>query len=454
MLRRWLAPLGYVVALAAGVAVFMLVREAGSGLIAPDPPTGPRFGDAGGPAHLDVLVQVLIALIAIVGSARLLGRVARQLGQPPVIGETIAGLLLGPSFLGHFWPRAQAFVLPPQVSPLIQTLAQVGVILFMFLVGVELDPAHLRKRGGQAIAISHASIVVPFSLGAVLAFYLYPRLGTSDVPFTSFTLFVGISMSVTAFPVLARILSERGLDRSPLGALALTCAAVDDVTAWCLLALIVGVVQSRVSGALTTVALAFVFVATVFLVVRPLVQWIARRIERRGTLSQTALSAVLVLALASALATDAIGIHALFGAFAVGTCVPPESALARELRRRIEDLVAVLFLPVFFALTGTRTHVGLLAGSEWLTCALVVAVACAGKIGGGMIAARFTGLRWYDASKMGLLMNTRGLMELVVLNIGLELHVISPALFTILVIMAVVTTCMTAPLLGKWRGGA
>jgi len=438
------------VLLALGIGSFVLVAGVGAGLTAPPPPPGLRFGQSAGGSRLDLLLHVLIALLVIVGAARLLGRVGRVFGQPPVIGEIIAGLLLGPSFLGRFFPETAAFLLPSQVVPLVHVLAQVGVILFMFLVGVELEPELLRKRGRAAIAISHASIVVPFSLGAVLALVLYPRLGTSDVPFTPFALFLGISMSVTAFPVLARILTERGLDKSPLGALALTCAAVDDVTAWCLLALIVGVVQSRIAGALATAALAIGYLVALVFVIRPLILRLATFIERRGRMSQNFYALMLLIALASALITDAIGIHALFGAFAVGACVPPTSLLGRELRRRTEDLVMVLFLPAFFAFTGLRTQLGLLDGAaSWALCGLIILVACAGKLGGSAAAARLSGLSWRDSSAIGVLMNTRGLMELVVLNIGLDLRVISPTLFAMLVIMAVLTTLMTAPLLSR-----
>ncbi len=441
---------GYLALLGAGLAVFFAVRHSGAQLVAPAALSPERFGDTGGSAHLDLLLHVLVALIAIVGAARVVGRVARVFGQPAVVGEILAGLLLGPSFLGRIAPGVASFILPTQVTPLVQILAQVGVILFMFLVGVELDPAQLRRRGTVALAISHASIVVPFSLGALLALFLYPRLGTADVPFTAFALFLGVSMSVTAFPVLARILAERKLDKSALGVLALTCAAVDDVTAWCLLALILGVVQSHVSGALTMGGLVVVYVGVLLGVVRPLLVRACAIADRRGGLSQSGLAAMMVLVLASALATDAIGIHALFGAFAVGACIPPGSVVARELRRRIEDLVVVLFLPAFFALTGMRTQVGLLGGIADLgLCGLIVLVACAGKLGGSAIAARVVGLSWRDSIAIGVLMNTRGLMELVVLNIGLDLHIISPRLFTMLVIMAVVTTLITAPLLSR-----
>ncbi len=390
----------YLAMLAAAVALFSWIQHAGGRLTAP-PPTHAEgvFGSGRDPAHVNHLLHVLLALVVIVVAARTVGHVFRWIGQPPVIGEVCAGIMLGPSLLGSIWPEVTAFVLPPEVGPFLQIQAQVGVILFMFLVGLELDTRYLRQGTHTTIAISHASIVVPFVLGAVLALWLYPILSTSDVPFTIFALFMGVAMSITAFPVLARILTDRGMQRSRLGVVAITCAAVDDVTAWCLLAFVVGVVQARVSGALTTIGTAAVFIGTMVFLARPLLVSVAARVERAGRLSQ--------------------------GVVAV-----------------------VLFLPAFVAYTGMRTQIGLVnTVEEWLLCALINAVACAGKFGGSAVAARLTGLGRRDAAALGILMNTRGLIQLVVLDLGLDLGVIGPRLFAMLVIMAVVTTMMTSPLL-------
>src|SRR5262249_4643937 len=300
----------------------------------------------------------------------------------------------------------------------------------------------------QTIAISHASIITPFVLGALLALWVYPSFSTNDVPFTCFSLFLGVSMSVTAFPVLARILTDRRIHTTRMGAIALTCAAVDDVTAWCLLAFVVSVVQARAAGAVVTAGLALGFIALMAFVVRPAMGKLARVYGNRGRLTQGVMAVVFVALLLASASTEIIGIHAVFGAFALGAVIPHDSSMARDLTDRLEDIVVVLLLPAFFAFTGMRTEIGLLtSGSEWLVCGAIVLVASAGKFGGSMAAARLTGLGWRDASSLGILMNTRGLMELIVLNIGLELRVISPTLFAMLVVMAVVTTFATTPIL-------
>jgi Kef-type K+ transport system membrane component KefB len=370
------------------------------------------------------------------------------LRQPAVIGEVVAGILLGPSLLGRIAPDFQKVVLPPEIAPHLGVIAQVGVILFMFLVGLELDTRLLKQRSEATIAISHASIVVPFVMGSTLALWLYPQLSSRNVGFTSFALFMGVSLSVTAFPVLARILGDRGLSRSRLGTMALACAAVDDATAWCLLAFVVSIVRAEASSSFVTVGLTLAYVATMIALVRPVVGRLVRRQELVGKIDRGATTVAFLALLASALVTEAIGIHALFGAFLLGAIVPHDSLLARELAHRIEDFVVVLLLPVFFAFTGLRTQIGLLgSASDWFLCAVIVFVACLGKFGGSAVAARLTGLGWREASALGVLMNTRGLMELIVLNVGLDLGVISPRLFAMLVIMAVATTLMTSPLL-------
>src|SRR5262249_5275400 len=281
-----------------------------------------------------------------------------------------------------------------------------------------------------------------------LALALYPLFATQSVPFTVFALFIGVSMSITAFPVLARILTDRKISRTRMGTIALTCAAVDDVTAWVLLALVAAIAQARPADALRTVLLTLVFIALMLVAVAPFIRRALPAFERQLPLSRRQLAIVLIAVLASAMTTEYIGIHGIFGAFILGAIVPSSSRLVSDVLGRLEDLVAVLFLPVFFAYTGLRTEVGLVAGwSNWLWCGAIILVACAGKFGGTIAAARFTGLGWRDASALGVLMNTRGLVGLIVLDIGLDLGVISPRLFTMLVIMAIVTTVMTTPTL-------
>jgi Kef-type K+ transport system membrane component KefB len=399
----------------------------------------------------DLLLHVLLALLVILVVARLVGAGFRRIGQPPVIGEVVAGILLGPSLLGRVWPAGFAFLLPTTVSPYLQVIAQVGVILYMFVVGLELDPTRLRKQRGSALAISQAGILVPFALGVVLALALYPAYAGAHIPFPAFALFLGVAMAVTAFPVLARILTDRGMQQTPLGTMALACAAVDDVTAWCLLAFASAAVTAHGTVALRTLALTAVFIALVLVVLRPGLARLARRVERaRGEVSLEVVTAMFALLLLAALATEWIGIHALFGAFLVGVAVPHDSALARDLKVRLHDLVTVLLLPAFFAFSGLRTQLGLVhGGDQWLAFAGILFVACLGKFGGATIAARMTGMPWRTATALGVLMNTRGLVELIVLNVGLDLGVISPPLFAMLVLMALVTTFATSPILAR-----
>jgi Kef-type K+ transport system membrane component KefB len=440
----WRAVGSYAAMLAAAVAAVLAIRHLGAGLPAPLPP--PLAGPDPHGATQDVLARLLLALLVVILAARALAVLFRRLHQPPVIGEVVAGILLGPSFLGALAPRATAFLFPADVLPLLGMLAQVGVILFMFLVGLELDAGPLRRRTHAVVAISHASIAAPFVLGSALALALYPRFSTSDVPFATFALFLGVALSITAFPVLARILRDHGIDRTPIGVLALSCAAVDDVTAWCLLAIVIGVARGQEAGGLTAILLALVYVAVMWTVVRPVLR---RVVARHDAGARETVALVLVAVIASALATEAIGIHALFGAFLLGALVPHDSKLARDLAARVEDVVLVLLLPAFFAVTGLRTQLGLLRTWEhWLWFLAVLAVACAGKLGGAALPARLSGLAWREAASLGVLMNTRGLMELIVLNVGLELRIISGTLFALLVLMAVATTVATGPLLG------
>jgi len=359
--------------------------------------------------------------------------------------------MLGPSLLGwvcrDWLGVATSPLLPPEVAPYLSLIAQLGVILYMFLVGLEFNAGLLKSHAHAAVAISHASIIAPFLLGSLLALALFNRLAPLDKPFTSFALFMGVSLSVTAFPVLARILTDRGMARTELGVLSLSCAAVDDVTAWCLLAFVSGVVRSEISGAIQVISLSLLYIAGMLILVRPLA---ARLIafNHGKSVSPTTVTIVFGALLVSALTTERIGIHAAFGAFLLGVVIPHDSHIAHSLKAGLEQVVTVLLLPAFFAYTGMRTQFGLVSGWEhWLICGLIIVVASLGKFGGTFAAARLAGLDRRTSSSLGILMNTRGLMELIVLNIGLDLGVITPTLFAMMVVMALITTLATTPLL-------
>ena len=397
----------------------------------------------------DLLLHLLLALFVILVVARVVGVLFKRIGQPPVIGEVVAGILLGPSLLGRVWPAGSAFLLPTEMAPYLQAIAQIGVILYMFVVGLELDPAQLRRRPHQTVAISVTGMVFPFLLGLLLAGAMYPALAGEGIPYVAFAVFIGVSLSITAFPVLARILSDRGIQNTRLGTLALACAAIGDVAAWCLLALATAVATAKGSDAIRTVLLTAAFLVFVLFAARPLLARFARRVEREGEEpSLESLSVVFATLLLAALVTEWIGIHALFGAFLIGVAIPHDSALARGLRTRLHDTVAVLLLPAFFAFSGLRTEFGLVSGvGQWSVCILILITACVGKFGGTTIAARAVGLPWRTSTSLGVLMNTRGLVELIVLNVGLDLGVIGAPLFAMLVLMAIVTTFATSPIL-------
>jgi Kef-type K+ transport system membrane component KefB len=394
---------------------------------------------------------LLIQIAVILFLARLVGWLFGKIHQPQVVGEMVAGILLGPSLLGWVAPHLYSALFPADSLGYLNSLSQVGLILFMFLVGLELDPKVLRGRGHTAVLTSHISILTPFLLGALLALYLYPRLSDDAVTFTHFALFLGTAMSITAFPVLARILTERKLINTQLGGVSIACAAVDDVTGWCLLAFVVLMARSN-NAAMFGWVLAGVaaYLALVLLVGRRFLKRLEAMYEKRGLLTQNMMALVLLLLLASSWATERLGIHALFGAFLIGAIMPKHPPFVHTLTEKLNDAAVVLLLPIFFAFNGLRTSIGLVNGAQmWFFLVLIILVAILGKFGGSTVAARLTGVSWREASALGVLMNTRGLMELVLLNIGLDIGVISPTLFTMLVLMALVTTLMTAPLL-EW----
>ena len=378
-------------------------------------------------------------------------------GQPAVVGEMMAGILLGPSLFGWVAPNAYHFVFAASSLEPLRLFSQIGVCLFLFAVGMELDGSQLRHKAQTAIVVSHSSIVVPYFLGVTLALFLYRELAQPGASFAAFALFMGICMSITAFPVLVRILQDRGIFKTPLGSMATTCAAVDDVTAWSILAFVVAIARATsVGSAVVNVGLVLVFVGLMLFVLKPnLPRLLGHSALEQSQPSKIVLAVVVGFVLISAWTTELIGIHALFGAFLAGVVMPAESGFRDKLVVRVENLSSVLLLPVFFAFTGLRTQIGLInSAQDWLICLVIIAVATAGKLGGSALAARITGMDWRGSLQLGALMNTRGLMELIALNIGYDMGILSQRIFTMLVIMALVTTVMTGPLVtlfGKTR---
>jgi Kef-type K+ transport system membrane component KefB len=396
-------------------------------------------------------LELLIAqILTILAAARLIGWLFRKIHQPRVIGEMVAGILLGPSLFGWVAPGFHETLFPAASLGYLSALSYVGLLLFMFLVGLELDLTHLRELGRAAIVTSQVSIILPFVFGSLFALYLYPRLSEPSVSVVGFVLFMGAAMSVTAFPVLARILTEHNMLRTRIGSVAITCAAVDDVTAWCILAGIIVIVRSSSSALPLWLMLTGLvgFVLLMLLVVRRVVVSLKSLYQKRGSLTADTIAIILLLVLTSSLITESLGVHALFGAFLAGVVMPRHPGLSRELSQKFEAVVVVLLLPIYFALTGLRSSFFLIAGARmWFYAAAIIVLAVAGKWGGSMISARMNGMTWRESAAVGVLLNTRGLVELVILNIGLDLGVLSPALFSMRVLMALVTTLMTTPLL-------
>lgn len=395
------------------------------------------------------LALLLAQIVTIVLVARLFGWICTKIGQPTVIGEMIAGIVLGPSLVGMYFPEFSQALFPAQSLGNLQFLSQIGLILFMFIVGMELDLKVLRNKAHDAVVISHASIIIPFALGIGLAYFVYDSFAPANVKFTSFALFVGIAMSITAFPVLARIVQERGIHKTRLGTIVITCAAADDITAWCLLAAVIAIVKAgSFVSSLYVIALAVVYVLVMIKVVRPFLKRIGDLYSTKASLTKPIVAIFFLVLIISSYATEVIGIHALFGAFMAGAIMPENAKFRHIFVEKVEDVALVLLLPLFFVFTGLRTEIGLLnEWSLWKMTGIIILVAVVGKFVGSAIAARFVGQSWKDSLTIGALMNTRGLMELVVLNIGYDLGVLSPEIFAMLVIMALTTTFMTGPAL-------
>lgn len=395
------------------------------------------------------LALLLFQIIVILAAVRIFSWLFSYIGQPGVMGEIIAGIVLGPSLLGYFFPNFFELLFPPASLMNLDLLSQIGLVLFMFVIGMELDFGILKNKMNETLMISHAGIVVPFFLGLVISFGVYEKYAVAHTAFLPFALFIGISMSITAFPVLARIVQERGLTKKHIGILSIASAANDDVTAWCLLAVVIAIAKAGTFvSALFTIALTLLYILVMFLLVRPFLKKIGNVYANSEVINKTFVAFIFLVLVLSAVTTEIIGIHALFGAFMAGVVMPSNLGFRRVMMEKVEDIALVFFLPLFFAFTGLRTEIGLLNSPElWGVCALFVGVAIAGKLGGCAIASRLVGESWKDSFIIGTLMNTRGLMELIALNIGYEMGVLPPSIFVILVLMALITTFMTTPLL-------
>ena len=395
------------------------------------------------------LAILLGQIITIILVARLFGWIFRKVGQPSVIGEIVAGIALGPSLLGFYFPEFSSTLFPSASLGNLQFLSQIGLILFMFVIGMELDLKVLKNKANDAVVISHASIVVPFSLGIGLAYFIYYRFAPQGVEFLSFSLFMGIAMSITAFPVLARIVQEREMHKTRLGTIVITCAAADDITAWCILAAVIAIVKAgSFVSSLYVIGLAILYVGVMLFIVRPFLKKIGDLYKTKNKLSKPVVAIFFLTLILSSYTSEIIGIHALFGAFMAGAIMPDITKFRAIFIEKVEDVSVILLLPLFFVFTGLRTQIGLINDPYlWKLTGAIILVAVAGKFLGSALAAKFVGQSWQDSLTIGALMNTRGLMELVVLNIGYDLGVLTSEVFTMMVIMALVTTVMTGPAL-------
>ena len=392
-----------------------------------------------------LILQIVVILLAV----RIFGWICQKIGQPTVVGEILAGVVLGPSLLGLYLPNVSEFLFPESSLDNIKFLSQIGLILFMFIVGMELNLKTLKNKANEALIISHSSIALCFALGVMVAYYLFGNYTHESTIFLPFALFMGIAMSIAAFPVMARIIHEKGINKTPLGGTIITCAAVDDITAWCLLAAVIAIVKAgSFVSSLFIILMAIGYIVIMFKIVRLFLKRIADLQPSNKIITKSTIGIFFLVLFLSSYATEVIGIHALFGAFLAGVIMPPNINFRSLFTEKIEDVALVLLLPLFFVYTGLRTQIGLLnEPGLWLVCFGIIVLAIFGKTMGSAIAARFVGNNWKDSLTIGALMNTRGLMELVVLNIGLDLGILTPEVFAMMVVMALTTTFMTSPLL-------
>lgn len=448
----------YALLFGGGCILLWLIVHFGNGLELPDQLIHPKGNstqwdifqktllDNLGDPFATLLAQIIIVLIV----ARLMGFLFKKIGQPSVIGEILAGIILGPSLIGSLLPETFNFIFPEHSLNNLNTISNIGLILFMFIVGMELDMKVLREKINESVAISQAGIIFPFILGMGLAFFLYKGFAPQNVPFLSFALFVGVSMSITAFPILARIAQERSLSKTKLGTVILACAAINDIMAWCILAVIIAIVKAgTVTSALFTIAVAVVYVVIMLKVVKPFLKKISELYSTPENMNKSIVAGYFLVLLLSSFATELIGIHALFGAFMAGAIMPDNKDFRHLFVEKVEDIATVVFMPLFFVYTGLRTQIGLLNSVYlWEIAGLITLVAIVGKLAGSALASKYVGRQsWRNSLIVGTLMNTRGLMELVAINIGYELNVISSEIFAMLVIMALITTFMTSPML-------
>ena len=391
---------------------------------------------------------LLLQIIAILVTCRIFGWLFKKIGQPTVIGEILAGIVLGPSVLGNISPEASAFLFPIESLGNITILSQFGLILFMFAIGMELNLTEIRQKLNETILISHTSTIVPFFFGMLTAYFVYEKYADKSIPFLSFALFIGIAMSITAFPVLARIIQEKGLTKTHLGVITLASAANGDITAWCLLAVVIAIAQAgTMLSAVYNIGFSILYIVIMFLAIRPFLRMVGQIYHNKEVIDKGIVAFILLLLVISSYFTEILGLHALFGAFIAGVVMPENIKFRKIMTEKVEDVSLALFLPLFFASTGLRTEIGLIDSSEqWILCTIFILVAIVGKFGGAMFSARFVGESWKDSLYIGALMNTRGLMELVVLTIGYEMGILTPSIFVMLVIMTLVTTFMTTPL--------
>jgi Kef-type K+ transport system membrane component KefB len=426
-----------------------MINHQGTLLLIPKTSSLDHFREAINQNLSNALPRLLMQIITIIAAARIFGYLSKKIGQPAVIGEIIAGIFLGPSILGYFAPGITDFLFPSESIQILEFFSQIGLILFMFIIGMDIDLKVLGRKAPEAFLVSHASIVIPFALGMGFAYYIFAGTAPVGVPFLSFALFIGISMSITAFPVLARILQERNLVKTQVGTLALTCAAIDDISAWCLLAALIAIVKAgSFTSSIYTILLSVVYVIVMLRIVRPFLYRMGDIFTRKEGISKPVVAVFLVTLLLSSYVTEIIGIHAIFGAFVAGVIMPPNVTFRKILIEKLEDLALILLLPIFFVISGLRTEIGLLNSPYlWKITALIIIIAVSGKFAGSTLSLRFVGQKWRDSLIIGALMNTRGLMQLVVLSIGYDLGVISTEIYTIMIIMALVTTLMAGPAL-------